>query len=53
VVRRDGFVLVAGELWRAEPAVGEPLVPGERVVVEGVDGLTLRVRPQHDREPVS
>ena len=43
-VRRDGYVLVGGELWRARSADGHPLVPGERVRVEAVeDGLELVV----------
>jgi membrane-bound serine protease (ClpP class) len=43
-VRRDGYVLVAGELWRARSADGRPLSPGERVRVEEVaDGLELVV----------
>ena len=44
VVRREGWVAVAGELWRARSADGEPLVPGEHVTVEAVeDGLELVV----------
>jgi membrane protein implicated in regulation of membrane protease activity len=43
VVAGDGWVRVNGELWRARGAEG--LRPGERVVVDGVDGLTLVVRP--------
>jgi membrane-bound serine protease (ClpP class) len=44
VVRRDGWVAVGGELWRARSADGEPLVPGEHVTVEAVeDGLELVV----------
>jgi membrane protein implicated in regulation of membrane protease activity len=40
-----GYVKVRGELWRAE-LVGsdEPVLPGESVVVESVDGLSLKVR---------
>jgi membrane-bound serine protease (ClpP class) len=39
----EGRVFVHGELWRA---VGErPVAAGEPVVVTGVDGMTLRVRP--------
>jgi membrane protein implicated in regulation of membrane protease activity len=40
-----GYVKVKGELWRAE-LVGsdEPVLPGESVVVESVDGLSLKVR---------
>lgn len=48
LVRRDGLVLVGGELWRAHRADGEPLVPGERAVVEAVeDGLRLVVGSTH------
>jgi membrane-bound serine protease (ClpP class) len=44
VVRRDGMVLVNGELWRAHTADNSPLVPGDRVRVELVeDGLRLVV----------
>jgi membrane-bound serine protease (ClpP class) len=45
VVRRDGLVFVNGELWRARTENGEPLRSGERVQIEGVEGLELRVRP--------
>lgn len=38
-------VRVAGELWSARSR--EPLVPGERVQVGGVDGLTLLVFQKH------
>ncbi|MGH3132875.1 MAG: NfeD family protein, partial [Gaiellaceae bacterium] len=44
IVRRDGFVLVNGELWRAHSGDDTPLVPGEHVRVEGVeDDLRLVV----------
>jgi membrane-bound serine protease (ClpP class) len=42
VVREGGFVYVNGELWQTTSAAA--LHPGERVRVEGVDGLHLRVR---------
>lgn len=43
-VRRQGYVAVSGELWRARTADGTPLVPGERVAVESVeDDLELVV----------
>jgi membrane-bound serine protease (ClpP class) len=45
VVRGQGMVFVNGELWRARVDNGQPLRSGDRVVVEGVDGLELRVRP--------
>lgn len=40
----SGYVSLRGELWRAELADGEAVGPGEEVVVESVEGLTLRVR---------
>lgn len=50
-VRRDGWVLVDGELWRARTADGSPLVPGDRVTVEAVeDGLELVVGSPHRNE---
>jgi len=40
----DGQVWVGGALWRARLAGGQERVPpGDRVVVEAVDGLTLTV----------
>ncbi len=42
-VRREGLVFVRGELWQARPAHGESLQAGDRVAVEGVEGLTLDV----------
>ena len=51
VVRRDGWVAVAGELWRARTPDGTPLVPGEHVTVESVeDGLELVVGSPHPTE---
>jgi len=41
VVREGGLVFVHGELWRAHSH--DPLTPGERVRVDGLDGLTLDV----------
>jgi membrane-bound serine protease (ClpP class) len=52
VVRRDGYVLAHGELWRARAPEGVELEPGERVTIEDVDGLTLQVRPVRESEPV-
>jgi membrane-bound serine protease (ClpP class) len=40
-----GQVYLHGELWQAEAAEGEDVGPGREVVVEGVEGLTLRVTP--------
>ena len=40
-----GYVKLRGELWVAEIASDDPPVPiGERVIVESVDGLKLKVR---------
>jgi membrane-bound serine protease (ClpP class) len=44
-----GHVFVKGALWRARSA--KPLGEGERVVVDGIDGLTLTVSPDTDSEP--
>ena len=53
VVRRDGFVFVNGELWRARPTAGEQLAVGDPVEVEQVDdGLILVVRPLREPAPV-
>ena len=51
VVKRDGWVAVGGELWRARTPDGTPLVPGEHVTVESVeDGLELVVGSPHPTE---
>jgi membrane-bound serine protease (ClpP class) len=50
-VRREGFVFVAGELWRARSADGDPLVPGERIRVEAVDEESLRLVVGSKSEP--
>jgi membrane-bound serine protease (ClpP class) len=51
VVKRDGWVAVGGELWRARTPDGTPLVPGEHVTVESVeDGLELVVGSLHPTE---
>ena len=51
VVRRDGWVFVGGELWRARSAGGAPLTPGEHVTVEAVeDDLSLVVGSTHPNE---
>jgi membrane-bound serine protease (ClpP class) len=39
----EGFVYVAGELWRAR--CRQPLQDGETVRIESYDGLTLHVKP--------
>jgi membrane-bound serine protease (ClpP class) len=42
-----GQVFTHGTLWAARLAAGsEPVRPGDSVVVEAVDGLTLVVRPE-------
>jgi membrane-bound serine protease (ClpP class) len=51
VVRREGWVAVSGELWRARSVDGAPLVPGEHVTVEAVeDDLGLVVGSPHPTE---
>jgi len=40
----SGQVRVHGELWSAKSA-GDPIPPGQQVVVERVDGLRLTVKP--------
>jgi len=45
-----GHVFVQGALWRAHAADDHRIEPGEEVVVEGIDGLTLTVAPA-TREP--
>jgi len=48
IVRKDGYVLVSGELWHARSSDDQPLVPGETVTVERVDeGLELVVGSPH------
>lgn len=41
--KNEGKVFVNGELWQA--VSDSPLVPGDRVVVQKVEGLTLEVTP--------
>jgi membrane-bound serine protease (ClpP class) len=43
VARGDGLVFVRGELWQAATEDGSPLEPGARVLVDGVQGLRLKV----------
>lgn len=50
---REPEIFVEGSLWRAEPdPIHEPsdLHDGERVVIESVNGLTLRVRKAENWE---
>ena len=39
--KNEGKVFVNGELWQAISEV--PLLPGDRVVIQNVEGLTLKV----------
>jgi len=41
--KTEGKVFVNGELWHAVSEV--PLLPGDRVVIQNVEGLTLEVNP--------
>jgi membrane-bound serine protease (ClpP class) len=51
VVRRDGWVTIDGELWRARSTDGSPLVPGRHVTIESVEeGLELVVGSPHPIE---
>jgi membrane-bound serine protease (ClpP class) len=47
---REGLVLTQGELWQAL-SEHAPINQGERVVVESVDGLVLKVRRASDIIP--
>jgi len=43
----EGQVWIEGALWRAHlSGDGEPLRPGDRVTVEAIEGLTLKVRAE-------
>jgi len=42
----EGQVFVNGELWRAVSEV--PLSPGDRAVIQHMEGLTLKVKPLND-----
>ena len=53
VVDRDGWVHANGERWQATTADDRPLRPGDEVRVVGVDGLTLAVEHEPEREPVA
>ena len=48
-VRSPDHVFVKGALWRARSE--QPLEPGQAVVVEAVDGLTLTVSPEPSAVP--
>jgi membrane-bound serine protease (ClpP class) len=49
----EGQIFLQGALWRARATEAAPLVPGNRVRVRSVDGLTLEVEPVSDRDPES
>ena len=52
IARGTAVVAVNGEIWNAHQASGEPLAPGEEIVVEAVEGgLTLLVRPASIHAP--
>jgi membrane-bound serine protease (ClpP class) len=46
----DGPVHVKGALWRGR-ALGEPIAPGTKVRVRGVDGLILKVDAEPEDDP--
>ena len=54
IARSEGLVFVDGELWQARATSGEPLEPGEPVVVETVDpeGLHLLVGSAETAPPI-
>jgi membrane-bound serine protease (ClpP class) len=41
----DGPVYVKGAMWRGR-SLGDPIAPGSKVRVRGVDGLVLKVEPE-------
>ncbi len=41
--KNEGKVFVNGELWQAVSEA--PLLPGDRVLIQNVEGLTLKVSP--------
>jgi membrane-bound serine protease (ClpP class) len=47
----DGPVHVKGAMWRGR-SLGEPIAPGTKVRVRGVDGLILKVEAEVEGEPV-
>jgi membrane-bound serine protease (ClpP class) len=48
IARAANVVAVRGEIWNVHTVTGEPLEPGQEIVVEAVEGgLTLLVRPAH------
>jgi membrane-bound serine protease (ClpP class) len=52
IARGPNTVAIKGEIWNAHSLGNQPLLPGEEVVVEAVEGgLTLLVRPAHVHAP--
>jgi membrane-bound serine protease (ClpP class) len=52
IARSAGTIAVRGEIWNAHSLSGEPLIPGEEVVIEAVEGgLTLLVRSAQVHAP--
>ena len=45
----EGYVFVEGERWLARVEDGQPIEPGQEVVVTRVEGLRLWVRPKAER----
>jgi len=52
-VRDAGLVFVNGELWQVDPTDAPPLMPGEQVTVEAVNGVRIKVRPSRSAATVS
>jgi membrane-bound ClpP family serine protease len=46
----EGQVSIKGELWRAVSEV--PLLKGDKAVIQNVEGLTLRVNPLVNSNPM-
>ena len=44
--KTEGQVFINGELWRAVSDV--PLSPGDRAVIQHMEGLILKVKPLND-----
>ncbi|MBW2609485.1 MAG: NfeD family protein [Deltaproteobacteria bacterium] len=43
----SGYIIVRGELWKAEVAEGDAVIEkGEKVLVRGIQGLTLLVKAE-------
>ena len=42
----EGKIFVHGELWNATSEI--PLSPGDKAIIQAVEGLTLKVKPFSD-----